>query len=517
MEVAVAKVGYETLQLQNRWFHEASVDRIMASSAHPSLYLDELVKALRAPRAVMPTRDAATKALGLCSGVASLLLEPAHAPADTEVLQLLPEPLPNKNPRLIASSAYPADLLSELSKALKAVGAVRPSRDEATKGLGLCKVITNLLLDAATAPEGAGKRPLILPLEPPHPLHRAATSMMASKTGAPDLLLLQTSKSTGSLNFMLGSTSAIPPAPGSQMAAGHAVRKPPPIATRFADDIEQTSEISPNPSPSRSPSLSGPHSPSNRSSRTSLNLSRRSSTSSLSRSYSVPDIKQHASVHGAPLPLLLPGKMQWIRSKHIEMDTGYKLALESTNSLSCMGINNLPSELFFGKYHVDLKQRNRAGVGRQQIKALGEIGMDSYYSHSTMVQRISKAAKGSKWSYQSFDRITNDRDGYTPTVGMLMNQLATALDKKWAKAERLFSEWDSDGDGTLSRKELSEALEALGVSVGGQKKEEIADMLFNAIDVDGSGTVEVGELREAIKKQKAAASGMQKAHEVRDE
>ena len=35
--------GYETLQLQNRWFHEASVDRIMASSAHPSLYLDELV------------------------------------------------------------------------------------------------------------------------------------------------------------------------------------------------------------------------------------------------------------------------------------------------------------------------------------------------------------------------------------------------------------------------------------------------------------------------------------------
>ena len=79
--------GYETLQLQNRWFHEASVDRIMASSAHPSLYLDELVKALRAPRAVMPTRDAATKALGLCSGVASLLLEPAHAPADTEVLQ----------------------------------------------------------------------------------------------------------------------------------------------------------------------------------------------------------------------------------------------------------------------------------------------------------------------------------------------------------------------------------------------------------------------------------------------
>ena len=60
-------------------------------------------------------------------------------------------------------------------------------------------------------------------------------------------------------------------------------------------------------------------------------------------------------------------------------------------------------------------------------------------------------------------------------------------------------------------------MEALGVSVGGQKKEEIADMLFNAIDVDGSGTVEVGELREAIKKQKAAASGMQKAHEVRDE
>ena len=78
-------------------------------------------------------------------------------------------------------------------------------------------------------------------------------------------------------------------------------------------------------------------------------------------------------------------------------------------------------------------------------------------------------------------------------------------------------EVDPDLPLALAPQRLSEALEALGVSVGGQKKEEIADMLFNAIDVDGSGTVEVGELRKAIKKQKAAASGMQKAHEVRDE
>ena len=81
----------------------------------------------------------------------------------------------------------------------------------------------------------------------------------------------------------------------------------------------------------------------------------------------------------------------------------------------------------------------------------------------------------------------------------LMAQLAAALDKVWARAKDLFVEWDANGDGALSRKELHKALSVLGIAIGGQRSREVANALFDEIDTDGSGAIGVDELRQALK------------------
>ena len=70
--------------------------------------------------------------------------------------------------------------------------------------------------------------------------------------------------------------------------------------------------------------------------------------------------------------------------------------------------------------------------------------------------------------------------------------LRDALKKQQAKVMSLFKDWDTDGDGTVSRKEFHQAMPLLGFDV---PKFQV-DNLFDSFDADGSGTIEYDEPEE---------------------
>jgi hypothetical protein len=76
----------------------------------------------------------------------------------------------------------------------------------------------------------------------------------------------------------------------------------------------------------------------------------------------------------------------------------------------------------------------------------------------------------------------------------VQEQLSNALAKHQVKLIDLFREWDDDGNGALDKKELRQAVAALGYDA---PRAEV-DALFESIDTDGSGWVEYEELKKAI-------------------
>lgn len=87
-------------------------------------------------------------------------------------------------------------------------------------------------------------------------------------------------------------------------------------------------------------------------------------------------------------------------------------------------------------------------------------------------------------------RLSSDYD--------IISQIATGLATNWGKLQWLFSKWDTDASGTISRKELREALVELGL--GNSQKNKIAiDALFGAMDTDKSGEVSYDEFEMAIR------------------
>jgi len=80
--------------------------------------------------------------------------------------------------------------------------------------------------------------------------------------------------------------------------------------------------------------------------------------------------------------------------------------------------------------------------------------------------------------------------------GMLIpEQLGLALKKNAARVIDLFRQWDTDGDGEVSRAEFHKAMPALGVDLD---KKDI-DALFDAWDAGGGGSLDFKELSAVLK------------------
>ena len=78
----------------------------------------------------------------------------------------------------------------------------------------------------------------------------------------------------------------------------------------------------------------------------------------------------------------------------------------------------------------------------------------------------------------------------------IQEQLREALSANAVRVVDLFKEWDTDGDGTVSKKEFRKAIPALGLDV---PRAEI-DALFDQFDPDGSGDIALSELNKMLRR-----------------
>jgi len=100
--------------------------------------------------------------------------------------------------------------------------------------------------------------------------------------------------------------------------------------------------------------------------------------------------------------------------------------------------------------------------------------------------------------------FTVDTSEGAPSVG---EQLRGALAKNAGRVIDLFREWDTDGDGKVSKKEFRRAMPMLGFDV------PVADIdkLFDANDPDGSGEMDFKELKQMLKSRTGATPSEVKA------
>ena len=81
-------------------------------------------------------------------------------------------------------------------------------------------------------------------------------------------------------------------------------------------------------------------------------------------------------------------------------------------------------------------------------------------------------------------------------------QLAAALRKGSARVLDLFRQWDTDGDGEVSKAEFLKAMPALGLAV---EKADI-EKLFDSWDADGGGSLSFAELKKILSRRPDAQS-----------
>jgi len=82
-------------------------------------------------------------------------------------------------------------------------------------------------------------------------------------------------------------------------------------------------------------------------------------------------------------------------------------------------------------------------------------------------------------------------------------QISKALQANAVRVLDLFREWDTDGDGDVSRKEFHKAMPALGLDV----PKEAVDALFDQWDSDGGGSISYDELRKLLRPSGGGGGG----------
>lgn len=77
--------------------------------------------------------------------------------------------------------------------------------------------------------------------------------------------------------------------------------------------------------------------------------------------------------------------------------------------------------------------------------------------------------------------------------------LREALSAQWATIRSVFSQWDVDGNGSISLAEWRDALARFGVMDSSHEATDAAERLFELLDRDGSGTLDYRELHVALR------------------
>merc|ERR1740139_934381 len=138
----------------------------------------------------------------------------------------------------------------------------------------------------------------------------------------------------------------------------------------------------------------------------------------------------------------------------------------------------------------------------EQLEAKRKLQLDRRKSAARIAEVKAKDAQEAKEKMllKGFD-MDEDSDK------SVAEQLRDALSKSAVRVIDLFDEWDTDGNGQVSKKEFRKAMSLLGFTV----PIEDIDALFDSWDPDGSGLLSMGELQKELTDHKERLEAQRKS------
>lgn len=85
--------------------------------------------------------------------------------------------------------------------------------------------------------------------------------------------------------------------------------------------------------------------------------------------------------------------------------------------------------------------------------------------------------------------------GASGTVMGVSERLRQKLRESWSRVSQLLQEWDSDGDGEISKEEFTKGMVAMGIALSKYEVEEV----FAVYDKDGGGSIDFFELNRFLR------------------
>ena len=100
-------------------------------------------------------------------------------------------------------------------------------------------------------------------------------------------------------------------------------------------------------------------------------------------------------------------------------------------------------------------------------------------------------------SYQRLTLAENFSGNYgaSGTVMGVSEQLRRKIKESWGSVSQLLQEWDSDGDGEISKAEFAKGMVAMGINLSSYEVDEV----FSVYDSDGGGTIDFAELHRFLR------------------
>jgi Ca2+-binding EF-hand superfamily protein len=144
------------------------------------------------------------------------------------------------------------------------------------------------------------------------------------------------------------------------------------------------------------------------------------------------------------------------------------------------------------------------------VLSMGELG-EQLSEHKAQLEAQRKARALKKRTQTEEKVLLRGFDVDEDSDKSVAEQLRDALSKSSARVVDLFKDWDTDGNGKISREEFRKAMGLLGFSVPA----EDIDALFDSWDPDGSGLLSMGELDKQLSEHKAQLEAQRKARALK--